>query len=322
MSLDLSAPLFVSWQFTRDCNLACVHCCTDSAPGKSIPNEMNREESVRLARDIVARRVPYVMLCGGEPLIVPHFREVAEILGKGGVQLKIESNGQAFGPAEARRLARLPIRSIQISLDGDTQETYSVQRIGGDLSKAHAACQAVREAGMPLEITFAPTRLNIGEAEAVLHRAVEFGAFRFNTGALMRLGTAARLWERLEPSEKQYADFRRMLDCAREALTDRIELCYVPFTVVEGLEEGLSAPPATLLILPDGRIKVAAPLPWICADVRRQSLAECWEAYRRAWRSPEFRESARRVLNDPSLLAGANAWKPLSSLPEDALAAL
>ena len=45
----------------------------------------------------------------------------------------------------------------------------------------------------PLEITFAPTRLNIHEAEDVIERARSLGAFRFNTGRLMRIGTAARM---------------------------------------------------------------------------------------------------------------------------------
>ncbi len=78
--------------------------------------------------------------------------------------LKIETNGQRFDAALAARLARLPIRSIQISLDGDTQEVYERQRPGASLAKAHAACRAVRDAGLPLEITFAPTRLNLHEA--------------------------------------------------------------------------------------------------------------------------------------------------------------
>ena len=93
----------------------------------------------------------------------------------------------------ARRLARLPIRSIQISLDGDTQEVYERQRPGASLAQAHAACRAVRDAGLPLEVTFAPTRINIHEAGAVIARARALGAFRFNSGQLMRLGTAARL---------------------------------------------------------------------------------------------------------------------------------
>ena len=125
------------------------------------------------------------MLCGGEPLVVPHFLALAEKLGRAGVRLKIESNGQRFDAAVAERLARLPIRSVQISLDGDTEETYGRQRPGGSLAKAHAACRAARGAGLPLEITFAPTRINIHEASPVIERARALDAFRFNTGKLM-----------------------------------------------------------------------------------------------------------------------------------------
>ena len=131
--------------------------------------------------------------------MVPHFLAVAEALGNAGVMLKIETNGQRFDAAVAARLAALPIRSIQISLDGDTQETYERQRPGGSLAKVHAACRAVRAAGLPLEVTFAPTRLNVHELPAVIERARALGAFRFNTGKLMRIGTAARLWDWLEP---------------------------------------------------------------------------------------------------------------------------
>src|SRR5262249_56035196 len=84
---------------------------------------------MRLVADIVGNGVPYVMLCGGEPLVVPHFLAVAEALGRAGVALKIETNGQRFDTNIAARLARLPIRSIQVSLDGDTQDVYAQHRL-------------------------------------------------------------------------------------------------------------------------------------------------------------------------------------------------
>ena len=107
-------------------------CPTSSTPAK------------RCASPTTSRKAacPYVMLCGGEPLVVPHFFAVAEALGRAGVQLKVETNGQQFDAAVAARLARLPIRSIQVSLDGDTQEVYGRQRAGASLAKAHAACRA------------------------------------------------------------------------------------------------------------------------------------------------------------------------------------
>jgi MoaA/NifB/PqqE/SkfB family radical SAM enzyme len=309
---NLKAPLFVSWQLTRECDLSCVHCCTESAPGKRLAGELDAGEALDLALELIRSEVPYVMLCGGEPFIVPHFFAIAETLGQAGIQLKIETNGQRFDAAAAERLAKLPVRSIQISLDGATEEVYGRQRPGGSLAKAHAACCAVRSAGLPLEITFAPTRLNIHEAETVIEQAMALGAFRFNTGKLMRIGTAARLWNRLEPSQEQYRNFRQMLDRRSDRRDDDpMELCYSPFSVEEGLLRSLADPPATLLVLPNAWVKVAAPLPYICGDLRRDSLEQTWDAYRRSWRDAMILSEVSQATAADSPHPKANEWQSM-----------
>ena len=307
---SLEAPLLVTWQLTRDCDLACLHCCTDSAPGKKLPDELTRDEALALADDLIETAVPYVMLCGGEPLVCPHFFEVAERLGEAGIDLKVETNGQRFDLRAARRLARLPVRSVQVSLDGDTQETYGRQRPGGLLERAHAACRAVRDAGLALEITFAPTRMNIHEAGAVIQRARAFGAFRFNTGRLMRIGTAARHWGRVAPDEDQYRDFRALL--AREEARGGIEICHEPFSMEDGLQRAAGQPPATLLVLPNGWVKVAAALPHICADLRQVPLRAAWERYRSAWRGSTMASAVRDAIREEARHGEANAWRILS----------
>lgn len=308
---SLMGPLLVSWQMTRDCDLACLHCCTESAPGKALADELDAEEAVRVARELVRSQVPYVMLCGGEPLTVPHFFAVAEILGGAGIQLKIETNGQQLDEAAVARLARLPIRSVQISLDADSQAVYGRQRPGGHLEKAHAACRAVRAAGLPLEVTFAPTRINIHEAQAVIDRALTLGAYRFNTGKLMRIGTAARLWHKLMPSAKQYRGFRDLLDANARQVGDAMRLCYAPFSIEESLRESIAQAPATMLVLPNGKVKVAAALPYLCADLRRQSMTDAWDAYRNAWRDETVMDAIRRASFDDEHHGQANAWQSL-----------
>jgi MoaA/NifB/PqqE/SkfB family radical SAM enzyme len=176
-----------------------------------------------------------------------------------------------------------------------------------------ASCRAVRAAGLPLEITFAPTRLNIHEAEAVIALAVELGAFRYNTGQLMRLGTAAKLWDRLEPSAEQYAAFRLMLDQRRAP----IELCYLPFSLEDEIKGRKLEPSGTLLILPDGRVKVTAPLPYTCADLTRHSFLEAWDAYRKAWSDPRITNGLAHLSADPAFAAKANQWVALDSLSHD-----
>jgi len=283
---SFSAPLMVSWQFTQECDLACLHCCTDSWPGGRLPDELSADEARRVAEQIAAAEVPYVIFAGGEPAAAAHFLATAEVLGHAGVYLKVETNGQRLKAQTIARLARLPVRSIQVSLDGVTQQAYGRLRPAASLQAAVDACRMVRDAGLPLEITFAPTRFNLSEAEAVMDRAADLGAFRFNTGALMRLGRAARLWDALEPSSQDYGQFLRLLGRKERESAGRMEICYRPFHLRQGAEEWLREPPGTLSVQADGKVRVSAVLPFVCADLRRDSLAEAWDSYRAACGSP------------------------------------
>jgi MoaA/NifB/PqqE/SkfB family radical SAM enzyme len=264
---------------------------------------------MRVADEIIRLGVPYVMLCGGEPLVVPHFLALAEKLG---APASAQDREQRAAPrrAVAERLARLPIRSVQISLDGDTEATYARQRVGASLAAAHAACRAVRAAGMPLESHVRADPHQPARGRAVIERAHSLGAFRFNTGRLMRIGTAARLWDRLEASEPSGASSARCSSAARR-FAGEMELCFEPFEIGDGLRASLDSPPATLLVLPNGWVKVAAPLPQICADLRHDRLDEAWNAYRAAWRSDKVRSAARRSIEIRRMLATRMAGRPL-----------
>lgn len=282
MKIDLlSAPAMVTWQLTQDCNLACLHCCTDSAPGRKAPGEFTREEALVVARQMTD--LPYVMLVGGEPTIVPWFWDVVETLKD--VYLKIETNGQNLTREDCIRLAKSRIRSIQVSIDGSTQAVYEKMRPGASLERTLQSCRYVVSAGLPLEVTFAPTKLNIHEAEAVIDLARELGAFRFNTGKLMKLGTAAKLWPRLEPSKEEYDRFYSML-CRREGGACAVpELLFRPFSIEEDLAR--KEPSGTLLINPSGVVQLWGPIKEVVADLRTQTLAQAWNAYREAWRAKE-----------------------------------
>jgi MoaA/NifB/PqqE/SkfB family radical SAM enzyme len=125
------------------------------------------------------------------------------------------------------------VRSVQISLDGDTQAVYARQRPGGIAAKGARrlphrlrgrTCRSRSPSHRPAS-TFTKHR-------AVIERAVSLGAFRFNTGRLMRMGTAARHWQKLAPSPEQYRRFRDTLQARQRAsLNAGMELCYTPFSI-------------------------------------------------------------------------------------------
>ena len=93
-----------------------------------------------------------------------------------------------------------------------------------------------------------------------------------------------------------------------------MEFCYSPFTLEEALRGSLDEPPATLLVLPNGWVKVAAALPHVCADLRNSTLMQAWEAYRGAWRDDAVRVAARKAAGDRTQHAKANRWQPLAIL--------
>jgi hypothetical protein len=77
----------------------------------------------------------------------------------------------------------------------------------------------------------------------------------------------------------------------------------------EALNASLDEPPATLLVLPNGWVKVAAALPQICADLRRETLERAWAAYRSAWKDETMIAAIRRALRNDTLHADANQWR-------------
>jgi hypothetical protein len=76
-------------------------------------------------------------------------------------------------------------------------------------------------------------------------------------------------------------------------------------------------PSGTLLILPDGRVKVFAALPYTCTDLSRHSFLEAWDSYRGAWSDPRVRNALERLAKDPGFSASANHWVPLDSMSHD-----
>src|ERR1700741_4347850 len=43
-SAELAAPLYIAWQVTNECNLACLHCIEESGPGKKFRDELSDEQ--------------------------------------------------------------------------------------------------------------------------------------------------------------------------------------------------------------------------------------------------------------------------------------
>ena len=303
---DYRAPLFLAWQLTNLCRCRCVSCCEESGPDRAWPRELSREEALKLACDIVAAGIPYVAFGGGEPVAVPHFWEVCEILHAGGVGLKIETDGLLLDEAACVRLKEWEVACVQISVDGASAEVHDRVRPGGSFDGAVAGVRRLAQAGLGPEVVFTPTRLNLADAPAVFDLAARIGARTFVTGPLMRLGRAAAHWKTLASSQSDWQKTVSVLEERSRLHEGKLRLSIYPWGVREEIRVRRQSPQAMMLVVPDGKAKLLNALPFAPGDVRRQSLAAAWQAVCRAWISPKVNDFMDRVLADPKLLCHAN----------------
>jgi len=307
-SEDLGAPLYVAWQVTNECNLACLHCIEESGPGKAFHDELDKEQIFNILEQIVKCKIPYLSFSGGEPMVHPSFFEMVDFVCARDSQLKIETNGHYLTAENCERLKASGVKAVQVSLDGASPETFNRMRVRGDFNQVIEGVRNLRAAGVPVEINYSPTRFNVHEIGSAVDLSWELGAYSFYTGRTMYTGNAVKTWRLLAPSDEQYDEFFRILHAKIDEYRGRMRIHFHEMGLVEELRYRLRHPAALLIILPNGLVKLINALPFVCGDLRLQPLAEIWANFRRAWRDPKVANFIEDLAGDPSKTAELHRW--------------
>ena len=305
---DLGAPLYIAWQVTNECNLACLHCIEESGPGKAFKDELDDEGIFRFLEQAMDLEIPYLSFSGGEPMVHPRFFDMVEyVCGRNG-QLKIETNGHYLDPDNCARLKELGVKAVQVSLDGATRETFNRMRVRGDFDVAVQGVKNLHAAGVPIEINYSPTRFNAHEIGAAVDLAAELGAYSFYTGRTMYTGNAVKTWHRMAPQEEQYGTFFETLHRKTEEYQGRMRVYFHEMGLLEELRYRLHHPAALLIVLPNGLVKLINALPFVCGDLRKQTLGEIWGRFQRAWQDPRVSQFVEDLAKDPRKTATLHQW--------------
>ena len=307
-SEDLSAPLYVAWQITNECNLACLHCIEESGPGKAFRDELDRDQVFGVIDQLMDNEVPYLSFSGGEPMLHPHFFEMVERVTSKGSQLKIETNGHYLTPDNCRRLKDLGVKAVQVSLDGASSATFGRMRVRGEFDKTIDGVRNLAQAGVPIEVNFSPASFNVHEAGRVVDLAFELGAFSFYSGKTMFTGNAVKAWRHLALSDEEYAQFFRTLAAKRDEYQGRMRVSYHEAGLLEELRYRLEHPAALLIVLPNGLVKLINALPFVCGDLRTEPLPQVWGNFRRAWNDPRVAKFVDELAVDPGRTSTLHQW--------------
>jgi mycofactocin radical SAM maturase len=201
LSHGLDAPICLTWELTYACNLACVHCLSSS--GRRDPDELSGAEAMAVVDELVAMKVFYVNVGGGEPMLRADFFDLIGYAVDHRVGVKFSTNGTRLNRSSAQRLAAMGYLDVQVSLDGATTEVNDAVRGSGSYAAARRAMDNLAEAGFgPFKISVVVTRHNVGQLDALAALADHYGA-QLRVTRLRPSGRGADSWEDLHPTAAQ-----------------------------------------------------------------------------------------------------------------------
>ena len=161
-------PLAIVYVTDR-CNSRCVTCDYWQYGQTNLPVA----QAHRLAPELRALGTQVVLLSGGEPLVHPHWAEVAQALREVGLRLWLLTAGLSLS-RHVEEVAALCER-VTISLDGATRETYKAIRGVDGFEAVCGGIRAVVARGLPVTLRVTVQRGNYRELPQLVRLARELG---------------------------------------------------------------------------------------------------------------------------------------------------
>jgi mycofactocin radical SAM maturase len=275
--MGLKAPVNVTWEMTLRCNLQCAHCLSDS--GVAASGELTARECLKLVEELARLKVFQVNIGGGEPFIRDDFLHLLEYTHGKGLVTCVSTNGMLIDDDLARRLAKLKMLYLQVSLDGATAEVNDRIRGQGTYLRILEAVACLARNQVPFSINTVLTRLNCPQLDDLRKLAGDYGAdLRVSRFRPSGRGKTSRSY--LGPDKDQLEDFAVWLEQHDLVRTGDSFFC---LTSENRRRKGLDmcgAAKMTCCIAPNGNVYPCAFMQeqiFLAGNVRTSSFKDIWD---------------------------------------------
>lgn len=268
-------PLNIQFDLTDLCNLRCLHCFNDSGMGSEKAENMTDERWRALAEGIVGEGGVFeICFSGGEPLLKKDLLlELLDLFAKDGAALLIITNGYLLDENTALALAKFKRLRVRLSLDGYNAELHdSLRQVPGSFARAVQAARLMAQYGVAFEISSCVAPTNLAEIDRMADLAREVGAARIMFDSIGASGRAAQN-KHLLLSQNQLEDFYSRLQNLRHK-QDFVEQAYTGNVMVQMALSGI--PRASLLIRPNGDVRMGCLAPFVIGNVLSEEIGEIW----------------------------------------------
>ena len=128
-------PMAFSIEPTSSCNLKCPECPT----GANLLKRPRGLMDIRHYRQLLQQLSPELLYLNlyvqGEPFMHPQFSKMVSLASRHNLYISTSTNGHFMSPEIANALVRGGLSRIIFSVDGTSQESYGLYRVGGNFNK-------------------------------------------------------------------------------------------------------------------------------------------------------------------------------------------
>ena len=290
MQSDHPFDFFFQWHLTERCNLHCLHCYQEKGLFEELTfpeiKETLGEISLMLedwAKTYGLTFQTSINVTGGEPFLRPDLFLILEEMIQQGYDLYLLSNGTLLDRDKARRLSRLPVRGVQISLEG-LEKTHEALRGKGSFAGALKGIGYLVEAGIPVTINTTLSEINREQFLEMIPLAQALGVQRLGFSRLIPAGQGALLSSHLLKSDQVRELYQEIHSLSPQGLElvsgdplyRQLESGPAPEDLGSIPRGGCAAGVSGLTLMADGTVTPCRRLPIPLGNVRRDSLRELW----------------------------------------------
>lgn len=211
-------PLLVYWELTQACDLACKHCRAEAIPRRH-PGELSTGEAKRLLRELrgFGDPPPHVVMTGGDVMHRPDLFELIDYAVGLGLPVSVAPSGTTrLTPEAIREFQELGVQSMSLSLDGSNAQRHDEFRgVPGCFAWTLRAAQAIREAGIPLQINTLVTAETLEDLPSMYELLKGLDIARWSLFFLVQVGRGRTL--RSITAVQAERLFHRLYEWAQEA---------------------------------------------------------------------------------------------------------
>lgn len=168
-------PLRVMFELTYRCNFSCKHCYIP--PGYRNCKELKTKEVFSIIDQLAESGCFYLGFTGGEPFMRRDIMRILRHARKKGLVVIVYSNGSLISRSTARKLAKLRINKVDLTLPAMTAAAFeNITGVKGSYDKVFKAIGYLSENKVPLGFKTQVLKENQGEIIKIIDFARSLGA--------------------------------------------------------------------------------------------------------------------------------------------------